>query len=146
MASRSSWLAPLASFFACCRLMYCIISSSPATSSSSTVGAGLGVLLRMFWVLGVVAYRGCSSDDGKEYAAINDEDSDDDDEDNQEFQLSSDKLGLITGPGSEDVDEAGVVDGPVYDSELLLMPEEKRKIIEEVLLMNAMSRKLVDEA
>lgn len=43
MASRSSWLTPLASFFACCLFMYCIISSSPRTSSSTELGAGEGV-------------------------------------------------------------------------------------------------------
>lgn len=44
-ASSSACDAPCANFFACCRLIYCIISSSPAASSSSTVGAGLGVLV-----------------------------------------------------------------------------------------------------
>lgn len=44
IASRSSCDEPLCSFFACCRLMYCIISSSPNNSSSSTeLGAGDGV-------------------------------------------------------------------------------------------------------
>ena len=44
IASRSSCEEPLCSFFACCRLMYCIISSSPSSSSSSTeLGAGDGV-------------------------------------------------------------------------------------------------------
>lgn len=36
ISSRSDCLAPLASFFACCFRMYCIISSSPNSSSSST--------------------------------------------------------------------------------------------------------------
>lgn len=44
ISSRSAWLAPLASFFACCFLMYCIISSSPRSSSSSTrLDTGEGV-------------------------------------------------------------------------------------------------------
>lgn len=48
MLSRSAWLAPLAIFFACCFLMYCIISSSPRISSSSTrldTGDGVDVVV-----------------------------------------------------------------------------------------------------
>ena len=39
-----------------------------------------------------------------------------------------------------------MVDGLVYGPGLLLMPEEKEKIIEEVLLVDAAGRRLVDEA
>ncbi len=61
MASRSSCLEPVWSFFACCRLIYCIISSSPNISSSSTeLGAGEGVdsdcldgVPIVCWMLGV---------------------------------------------------------------------------------------------
>ncbi|KAJ2915268.1 hypothetical protein MD484_g5138, partial [Candolleomyces efflorescens] len=67
------------------RLQNALMSLGPweGRAVAFVVGAGLGVLLRMFWVLGVVAYRGCSSDrDG--YAAVNndgeDDDSDDDDD------------------------------------------------------------------
>ena len=74
------------------------------------------------------------------------DDDEDDDDDNEEFQPSSEELGLVNGPGSEDVDEEGMVDGLVYGPELLLMPEEKEKIIEEVLLVDAAGRRLVDEA
>ena len=77
------------------------------------------------------------------HPADNDED---DNDDNEEFQPSSEELGLIMGPGSEDVDEEGVVDGPVYGPGLLPMPEEKEKIIEEVLLVDAAGRRLVEEA
>ena len=39
-----------------------------------------------------------------------------------------------------------MVDGPVYGPGLLLTPEEKEKIIKEVLLVDAVGRRLVDEA
>ena len=74
------------------------------------------------------------------------DDDEDDDDDDEEFQPSSEEPGLVIGPGSEDVDEEGVVDGPVYGPGLLPMPEEKEKIIKEVLLVDAAGRRLVDEA
>jgi len=44
MSSSSSFFAPLAIFLACWRLMYCIISSSAAASSSSVeLDTGEGV-------------------------------------------------------------------------------------------------------
>lgn len=64
-SSNSSFFAPLASFLACVRLIYCIISSSPRTSSSSTelaTGEGVEIDCRLdgepldccWWMFGVV--------------------------------------------------------------------------------------------
>lgn len=63
------------------RLQNALMSLGPweGRAVAFVVGAGIGVLLRMIWVLGILASRGCS-DDG-EYAAIADNDEEDDDDD-----------------------------------------------------------------
>ena len=76
ISSKSAWLAPLASFFACCFLMYCIISSSPRISSSSTrldTGDGVDVVVcrlvegeaiacAMLWLVEAIALRVVASE------------------------------------------------------------------------------------
>ncbi|RXW24323.1 hypothetical protein EST38_g1517 [Candolleomyces aberdarensis] len=63
------------------RLQNALMSLGPweGRAVAFVVGAGIGVLLRMIWVLGILASRGCS-DDG-EYAAIADNDEEEDDDD-----------------------------------------------------------------
>jgi len=68
------------SFFS--RLQFAIMSLGPIEGGivAFVIGAGMGVLLRMLFVLGVVARRGfCGS--SKEYAAVED----DDDEDGEDY-------------------------------------------------------------
>lgn len=62
------------------RLMGAIMSLGPweGRAVAFVIGAGIGVLIRMFWVLGVVMFRGMSKKED-EYEAVNDDSDDEDD-------------------------------------------------------------------
>jgi hypothetical protein len=61
------------------RLQLAIMSLGPweGRAVAFVIGAGIGVLIRMFWVLAVVLFRGTKGDSNKQYSSVADEDEDD---------------------------------------------------------------------